>query len=93
MVACDSCNRWYHYECVELTQKKLARLPTWLCQRCTAGDTFSLEQLATLRRGTQIWRQAKKELRRALGDDAAQPRYIETVSGQGYRFVSEVEVA
>jgi DNA-binding response OmpR family regulator len=33
------------------------------------------------------------ELRRALGDDAAQPRYIETVPGQGYRFVGEVEGA
>jgi DNA-binding response OmpR family regulator len=31
------------------------------------------------------------ELRRALGDDAAQPRYIETLPGQGYRFVASVE--
>lgn len=31
------------------------------------------------------------ELRRALGDDPAEPRYIETVTGQGYRFVGEVE--
>jgi DNA-binding response OmpR family regulator len=31
------------------------------------------------------------ELRRALADDAAQPRYIETVSGQGYRFAADVE--
>ena len=31
------------------------------------------------------------ELRRVLKDDAAQPRYIETLPGQGYRFVAEVE--
>jgi DNA-binding response OmpR family regulator len=31
------------------------------------------------------------ELRRALDDDPAQPRYIETVPGQGYRFVGDVE--
>jgi DNA-binding response OmpR family regulator len=32
------------------------------------------------------------ELRRALKDDPAEPRYIETVPGQGYRFVGVVEV-
>ena len=32
------------------------------------------------------------ELRKALGNDAAQPRYVETVPGQGYRFVGTVEV-
>ena len=31
------------------------------------------------------------ELRRALQDDAANPKYIETVPGQGYRFVGCVE--
>lgn len=33
------------------------------------------------------------ELRRALKDDPSSPRYIETVPGQGYRFVGELEVA
>lgn len=33
------------------------------------------------------------ELRRALGDDPADPTYIETVPGQGYRFVGTVEAA
>lgn len=32
------------------------------------------------------------ELRRALSDDPVQPLYIETVPGQGYRFVGTVEV-
>ena len=31
------------------------------------------------------------ELRKALGDDPAQPTFIETVPGQGYRFVGMVE--
>jgi DNA-binding response OmpR family regulator len=31
------------------------------------------------------------ELRRALEDDPARPRYIETIPGQGYRFVGRVE--
>jgi DNA-binding response OmpR family regulator len=33
------------------------------------------------------------ELRRALDDNPSEPRYIETVPGQGYRFVGGVEVA
>jgi DNA-binding response OmpR family regulator len=33
------------------------------------------------------------ELRRLLDDDPAKPRYIETVPGQGYRFVGDVEAA
>jgi len=31
------------------------------------------------------------ELRRALKDDHTQPRYIETIPGQGYRFAADVE--
>jgi DNA-binding response OmpR family regulator len=31
------------------------------------------------------------ELRRALGDDPSDPQYVETVPGQGYRFVGRVE--
>jgi len=30
------------------------------------------------------------EIRKALGDDSGQPRYIETVVGRGYRFVADV---
>lgn len=33
------------------------------------------------------------EIRKALHDDAARPIYIETVPGQGYRFIAQVEAA
>jgi DNA-binding response OmpR family regulator len=32
------------------------------------------------------------ELRRELGDKPGKPRFIKTVSGQGYRFIGPVEV-
>jgi DNA-binding winged helix-turn-helix (wHTH) protein/tetratricopeptide (TPR) repeat protein len=35
--------------------------------------------------------QAVSELRQALGDDPAHPRYIQTVARRGYRFISPVE--
>ncbi len=34
---------------------------------------------------------AVRKIRRALGDDAEEPRFIETVVGKGYRFVASVE--
>src|SRR5215831_5814570 len=34
--------------------------------------------------------QSIRELRRALGDDARAPRFIETVHGRGFRFIAEV---
>ncbi|HEX7976409.1 MAG TPA: helix-turn-helix domain-containing protein [Anaerolineales bacterium] len=33
------------------------------------------------------------ELRRILGDDPAEPHFIETIPGQGYRFSGRVETA
>jgi adenylate cyclase len=37
--------------------------------------------------------QAVSELREALGDDAATPRFIKTVTRRGYRFIAPVEAA
>lgn len=40
--------------------------------------------------GTRTVDTRMAELRKALGDDPAEPTYIETVSGEGYRFVAPV---
>jgi eukaryotic-like serine/threonine-protein kinase len=62
------------------------------------GDVVANEQLRD-----QIWKEgtfvdfehglhaAVNKLRRALGDSAENPRYIETVPGRGYRFIAAVE--
>lgn len=41
--------------------------------------------------GDEALTQAIKEVRKALGDDAANPRFIETVPKRGYRFVAGLE--
>jgi DNA-binding response OmpR family regulator len=43
--------------------------------------------------GTRAVDSRVAELRRALSDDAADPRFIETVPGQGYRFAADVEAS
>mmetsp|Transcript_22820 Transcript_22820/g.49862 ORF Transcript_22820/g.49862 Transcript_22820/m.49862 type:complete len:155 (-) Transcript_22820:351-815(-) len=34
MLACDGCDRWFHGECVKVTEKKAERLRSWLCRAC-----------------------------------------------------------
>ena len=36
---------------------------------------------------------AVRKIRRALGDDTEDPKFIQTVSGKGYRFIAKVEAA
>jgi len=40
--------------------------------------------------GTRTVDTRMAELRRCLGDDPAEPRYIETIPGEGYRFIAAV---
>ena len=46
------------------------------------GDTVITESAVT---------KAAARLRKALGDDSATHRYLETVRSRGYRFVADVE--
>ncbi|MCU0291910.1 MAG: winged helix-turn-helix domain-containing protein [Thermoanaerobaculaceae bacterium] len=78
--------------CLDL-QPKVSRLLELLCQR--AGQLVTKEELTD-----DLWpesfvneealTQLVRKLRKALDDDARSPRYIQTVTTRGYRFLPEV---
>jgi DNA-binding winged helix-turn-helix (wHTH) protein/tetratricopeptide (TPR) repeat protein len=86
---------WRHNEALEVTPKTFALLeyltskPQQLLNKETImnalwGDTFV---------GDAVLKVAIAELRKVLGDDAKEPRFIETVHRRGYRFVAELQTS
>ncbi|CAL2030882.1 unnamed protein product [Caenorhabditis brenneri] len=45
-VSCDMCGRWYHGECVNVTEKMCAKLEQWTCDQCTEEQERVKEQPA-----------------------------------------------
>ena len=81
---------------VEVRQQAI-RLLQLLLQRIGEPVTFEeigdhLWPLSTDTDSATAIRIAVLHARRALGDRARQPRYIETVTGIGYRFIHPVQV-
>lgn len=78
---------------IELTPKAIALLDYLMIH---PGEVHTREHLLATLWGfefavtTRAVDHRIRELRRALGDDAQQPRWIETVQGAGYRFCGEV---
>ena len=84
---------WRGSDVIRLTPKALAVLR---CLLTHAGQLVTKEVLfATVWPETvvsdAVLAAAIRELRRALGDPARSPHYIETVHGRGYRFIAVVE--
>ena len=61
----------------------LARTPSMLVTKNALLDAVWGHRFVT----ESVLKSAVSELRAALGDDPKQPRYIETVSRRGYRFI------
>ncbi|KAK7481756.1 hypothetical protein BaRGS_00027004 [Batillaria attramentaria] len=40
MIACDSCNEWFHGDCVGVTEEDAKRLDLYCCPVCTANGLF-----------------------------------------------------
>jgi DNA-binding winged helix-turn-helix (wHTH) protein len=63
------------------------------------GQLVTREQIADVLWGKDVFVDVEqgintviRKIRMALEDDAAQPRYLQTVVGRGYRFVARLEV-
>jgi DNA-binding winged helix-turn-helix (wHTH) protein len=58
--------------------------------RCVFKDELYRELWGDVRVGPSSLARLIMELRRALGDDGVQQRYLRTINGRGYQFVAEV---
>jgi DNA-binding winged helix-turn-helix (wHTH) protein/predicted ATPase len=83
---------WEREKCVPLGHKAIAVLECLLSQ---AGQLVTKDDLLTTAWpdtavGEAVLTTAMREIRRALGDQARIPRFIQTVHGRGYRFIAAV---
>ena len=87
---------WLAHEEVHLTPKAITLLEYLMTH---PDELVSRERLLdsvwgwAYPAGTRTVDSRVAELRRVLGDDASDPHFIETVPGQGYRFVASVKGA
>lgn len=82
-------------EGVELNARYLDALVLLVAEpgRLVTKDRFMAEVWRGVPVTDEALTQCIRTLRRALGDSATRPRFIETVTGHGYRFVAKVEMA
>ncbi|MFL6730299.1 MAG: transcriptional regulator [Sphingomicrobium sp.] len=80
---------------VELSARYLDALALLASEpgRMVSKDRFMDEVWRGIPVTDEALTQCIRTLRRLLGDDAARPRFIETVPKHGYRFIAEVEAA
>jgi DNA-binding winged helix-turn-helix (wHTH) protein len=80
-------------EPVELSNRYFDALALLLAEqgKLVSKDRFMEEVWSGIPVTDEALTQCIKTLRRQLGDDAAKPRYIETVPKHGYRFIATVE--
>lgn len=78
---------------VDLNARYLDALVLLVCEqgRLVSKDRFMAEVWRGVPVTDEALTQCIRTLRRCLGDDAAQPRFIETVPKHGYRFIAPVE--
>lgn len=84
---------WHGTERVDLSARYMDALALLVSHpsRLVEKDRFFSEVWQDVVVSDSALSQCIKELRRVLGDDASNPRYIQTVPRHGYRFICDVE--
>ncbi len=86
---------WREDEAIRVTNKSFAVLQHLLehPSRLVTKDALLNAVWSTTYVSEAALAMCIRELRKALGDDAKAPRFIETVRGRGYRFIAPVKPA
>ncbi|HEX9953044.1 MAG TPA: transcriptional regulator [Rubricoccaceae bacterium] len=91
----DATNRqlWRGGDRVDLTARYFDALVLLVQEhgRLVEKDRFFAEVWGDVVVSDSALTQCIKDVRKGLGDDAANPRYVETVPRHGYRFIAQVE--
>ena len=67
MIACDTCDDWFHVKCVNLTERKAKTLATYVCPACT--EKKENEKAEQKRRREEKEKERKREAKRIKSEE------------------------
>ena len=83
---------WHEHEAIALKPKTFAVL-RYLAEhpeQLVTKDQLLDALWSDVHVGDAVLKTCVREIRRALGDDAKAPRFIETIHRRGYRFIADI---
>ena len=69
MIACDTCDDWFHVKCVNLTERKAKTLATYVCPACTEKKESEKAEKQKRRREEEKEKERKREAKRIKSEE------------------------
>ncbi len=60
MIGCDTCDDWYHFDCVGISELKASKAEKYVCIRCLLKQSFS-KAIAAFTNSVRKWRNASPD--------------------------------